>query len=155
VKVRSKTRPYLLQMGIDDISVLHGSLDTTCKNASERVMKQRKKKRGTPPRESLWVTTAHHHIRIVAFLRVSRSFPLLMPRCGSRNERTRVFAKPFLGEGGGKHAQERSGGEGYTQTSATSNIFLNCMFALTFTVTSGFERAFSTSGLAYVNGGRR
>jgi hypothetical protein len=67
---------------------------------------------------------------------------VLATTCGCGDERTRVFAESFLDE----EKSEIVSAHGYCErerahTSATSKIFLNCMFAFTFTVTSVYKNA--------------
>ena len=57
--------------------------------------------------------------------------------CDGGDERTRVFAESFLKEG---LVSAHANAENTAQTSATSKIFLNGMFAFTFTVTSVRKR---------------
>ncbi len=73
-------------------------------------------------------------------------------KCDGGDERTRVFAESFLKEGS---VSAHANAEKTAQTSATSKIFLNGMFAFTFTVTSVRKRTTSSSGLARVNGDRK
>jgi len=124
-----KHKTHLLKVRIDLITVLHTSLsrETSVRGQRERIGYTRLLEY---PR----AVTVHPRSEIAGYLEWARASESYLTRFRkARRERTRIFIELRLRTV--KGALETGRGERHsTRTSATSKIFLNCIFAFTFTV---------------------